>query len=434
MGKIIRNPKVIRNSKIIKKTKLFYLTFGIIDAILLAATVFLLVAAMLFRGGKAPALFGRYIFLAETDAFSAVKKGSALIVDPVELKTINPGNIIIFNDENGENDRIGEVQDTVSDGGIYTFTVRTDADNNITVGQSRIVGKGMYYSEFLGAIISFAVSPAGVCLIAILPCVAFVIFEIAGIMRRRAPLPSVETVKKQYETPTYIPPGARYDPMYDDRPAFPEERQRMVEAAGLFTPPPPPMRRPEPPPRAVERAPISGRDIDKLIRETKARHERDAFVEEDMPPMPRQGRAAAAAAYRAVVDERSSAELMDEDERPHIMPEQAERPVQAEMPRRPEMPRQPEIPRRPEMPRQPEIPRQPERFRQAERSGQAERPRQAERSRQRAAEPVRHHSSSSPKVKYVPRAARLDSLLREDSAEDEYDDIEDILSKFEANK
>ena len=406
VGKIIRNPKVIRNSKIMKKTKLFYLIFGIVDALLLAATVFLLVAALLFRSGTAPALFGRYVFLADTDAFSAVKKGSALIVDPVELKTINPGNIIIFNDESGENDRIGEVQDVASDGGIYTFTVRTDADNNITVGQSRIVGKGMYYSEFLGAIISFATSPAGVCLIAILPCVAFVIFEVAGIMRRRAPLPNVETVKKQYETPTYIPPGTRYDPMYDNRPAFPEERQRMVEAAGLFTPPPPPMRRPEPP-RPVDRAPISGRDIDKLIRETKARHERDSIAaEEEPPPMPRQGRAAATAAYRAAVDERPPIELSDDDERPHIMHGQAERPRQAERPAA-------------------------ERPRQAERPA-AERPRQVERPRQRIPEPVRQYSS--PKVKYVPRAARLDSLLREDTPEDEYDDIEDLLSKFDSKK
>lgn len=384
-------------SKIKRNSKIFYVIFGFIDVLLLLATVFLLVAALMFRGGSAPALFGRYVFLAETDAFSAVKKGSALIVDPVELAEIAPGNIIIFTDEE-DVDRIGEVQSVASDDGIYTFTVRNDADNNVTVGQSHIVGKGIYYSEFVGAVVSFATSPAGVCLIAILPCAAFVIFEIVGIVKRRAPQPEVDTVKKQYETPTYVPPTRKPEPADDeeedeeDIPAFAPDRQRLMAAAGLFKQP---AKKPEPPPKPAARTPISGRDIDKLIRETKARHEREAFAAADIPePEPRKGKAEAAAEARpqqskaaAVAAYRSSAanaearpgiEITPEDEKPHnVRKETVEKP------------------------------------------------------REKVEETVRQYVP--PKVKYVPRVNRLDSLLRDDSVDgDNPFDIEDILKNFEA--
>ena len=378
--------------KIKQNSKIFYIVFGAIDVCLLIATVFLLAAALLFRGGSAPALFGHYVFLSETDAFSAVKKGSALIVDPVEPDQIAPGNIIIFTDEQGD-DRIGEVQEAAADEGIYTFTVRTDIESSVTVGQSHIVGKGMYYSEFIGGLVSFATSPAGVCLIAILPCAAFVIFEIVGIIKRRAPLPEVDTVKKQYETPTYVPPARNAEPdddEEDDRPAFSPDRRRLVEAAGLFTPAKKP--EPAPAPKPVERAPISGRDIDKLIKETKARHERDGFSSAEKPEKaparsnePEQrpnGRAAAVAAYRANSEERPEIEITPEDERPReIRKETVEKP------------------------------------------------------RERVEENVKQYIP--PKVKYVPRVNRLDSLLREDSIDSDNDgslDINDILKNIEAKK
>ena len=384
-------PLILKNGvvKIKKDSKIFYVIFGFIDVLLLVATVFLLVAALMFRGGSAPALFGHYVFLAETDAFSAVKKGSALIVDPVELKEIAPGNIIIFTDDE-EADRIGEVQEVSTEDEVYTFTVRNDANNNVTVGQSHIVGKGIYYSEFVGALVSFATSPAGVCIIAILPCAAFVIFEIISIVKRRAPLPEVDTVKKQYETPTYVPPSRKTVPQdEEDAPAFSPDRRRLMEAAGLFTQR---IKKPEPPPKPAPRSPVSGRDIDKLIRETKAKHEREVMAASDAAktepqkskvkaaaaaPKPQPGKAAAVSAYRENSVNRPGIEITPEDERPHnIRKETVEKP------------------------------------------------------KAKAEEKVKQYVP--PKVKYVPRVNRLDSLLREDSIDgDSSFDIDDILKNFE---
>lgn len=51
-------------------------------------------------------------------------------------------------------------------------------DEEMIIGQSRILGKGIYYSEIIGGLISFALSPTGVCCIAVLPCAAFIVLEI----------------------------------------------------------------------------------------------------------------------------------------------------------------------------------------------------------------------------------------------------------------
>lgn len=371
-----------------RESKTFYIIFGAIDVFLLLATVFLLAAALIFRGSSAPAIFGHNIFLVDSDAFATVKKGSALIVDKVELKEIAPGNIIIFTDDE-EHTRIGEVQDISSDGGIYTFTVKNDADKNIAVGQSRIIGKGVYYSEIIGWLVSFATSPLGVCIIAVFPCAAFVIFEVIGILKRRAPQPEVTTVKKQYETPTYIPPVKSAQPEdEDEKPAFSNERQKLVEAAGLFTQPT--AKKSEPEPKTEERAPISGREIDKLIKETKEKHEREAFSTAEKParaasqPQSRRtadsdlsqaGRqAVAAAAYRAAVEERPGIELTSEDEKPHTAPKEPER----------------------------------------------------------AEEVKQYVPPRKPTVRLTSRVNRLDSLLREETTEADYD-IDDILRSLENN-
>ena len=376
-------------AKIKRNSKIFYIIFGAIDVFLLLMTVFLLAASLLFRGNSAPSVFGHNVFLTDSDAFSTVKKGSALIVDKVEPEEITAGNIIIFTDEE-EHNRIGEVQEVMSDGGIYTFTVKNDIGGSVAVGQSHIVGKGVYYSEIIGGLISFATSPTGVCLIAILPCAAFVIFEVIGIIKRRAPQPEVDTVKKQYETPTYIPPSSQSKPAdqpEEEKPAFSNERQKLVEAAGLFTQP---AKKPEPP-KAEERAPISGRAIDQLIKETKAKHEREAFAAGDIPSRPspapkpqtdlaQSGRqAVAAAAYRAAVaaEERPGIELTSEDEKPHDIPMETEKPEKRE-------------------------------------------------------ESVRQYvPSKRPTVRLSPRVSRLDSLLREESGEAEYD-VDDILRSLES--
>lgn len=217
----------------------------------------------------------------DTDAFSLVKKGSAVIAEEVPYSEIVPGNIILYSDEKGKA-RVGEVQLANAEKNVYTYTVKNDADSELTVGQSHVLGKGVYYSEFVGGVVSFVTSPAGICCLAILPCAAFVIFEAVGMFRRKGVPPTVETVKKQDEIPTYIPEGivtkrsVVNEPITDESPAFSDERKKLMDAAGLFTASQPKKAEPPKPPQPP--MPVAGKDIDRLIKETKAKHQNEELL------------------------------------------------------------------------------------------------------------------------------------------------------------
>lgn len=252
-----------------------YIVLGVIDGLLVLTVLVLLFFSMKYQGSLAPKLFSHRVYIMDTEAFSLVEKGSAVIADQVAFSEILPGNIVLFTDEK-EKTSVGEVQKSNFENNVYTFTVKNDVGNLLTVGQSHILGKGMYYSELLGGIISFATSPVGVCCAAVLPCAAFLLWEIIAAIKRKAPQPTVTTVKKQYETPTYIPPQQKKDKSsykedqipFEERPAFDDNRQRLVEAAGLYAP----QKKPEPvkavpPPRPT----VNEKEIDKLIQQAKAR-------------------------------------------------------------------------------------------------------------------------------------------------------------------
>lgn len=165
--------------KIKGPTKAFRTVFIVIDVILLITAALILITTLIFGGGgSAPSVMGHNIFIVETDDFPLFRKGSAVITEKPSAEELKEKNVIIFNNENGT-PMIGEISST--DGGI---TVLANGDPR-TVSYEDIVGKAVYYSEPIGAIVSFAVSPAGVCTIAILPCLAFVIFQLAFAMKER---------------------------------------------------------------------------------------------------------------------------------------------------------------------------------------------------------------------------------------------------------
>ncbi len=275
-------------------SKAFIAFFAVIDSLLLLAALVFLVLALLFRSNAAPYLFSHRVYLMNSDAFSLVKKGSAVITSQVPFEGIAAGNIVIFTDEE-EKIYVGEVQSSDFSEGVYTFSLKNDAGVILTVGQSRILGKGIYYSEFLGGLVSFLTSPSGVCVIALLPCLAFVIYDVIKAVKRKIPQPTVTTVKKQDETPTYIPPQKPKSDIsggidYDDDLAFAPRREKMVEAAGLYSAH---QKRSENiyggsygsydrTGKAVNRpqsaVAVSEKDIDKLIREAKAERTRNQAV------------------------------------------------------------------------------------------------------------------------------------------------------------
>lgn len=190
------------------KNKLKTLLLSIICGIFLITAVFFGVVAVIYTvGGGTPNVFGTIVYLVKTDAFD-LTEGTALLAEQVPYSEIQPGNIVIFSLENNR-PALAEIQTGERFDGVYSFTALTENGDLISLSQSQIAAKGMSYSKFWGTLITFAVSPLGVLLIAVVPCMIIIIMELAKFVRRTLPEPEIETVKKQLEVPTYAPDSRR---------------------------------------------------------------------------------------------------------------------------------------------------------------------------------------------------------------------------------
>ncbi len=191
------------------KNKVKQIILRVVCGIFLITAIFFgAVAAFYSIGGGAPNLFGKYIYLVKTDAFDLLNNGTALIAEEVDAYEIQPWNIVIFTLEN-DAPALAEVRTSTLADGVYSFTAVTENGAEITLSQGQIVAKGMTYSDFWGAVISFATSPLGVMLIAVVPCLIIIVLEVTKFIRKTMPQPEIETVKKQLETPTYTPDTGR---------------------------------------------------------------------------------------------------------------------------------------------------------------------------------------------------------------------------------
>lgn len=187
------------------KNKVFQIILRVVCAVMLVIAIFLgVVAAFYSLGGGVPNIFGSNIYLVKTDAFDLLHNGTALVAKQVHPSEIMPGNIVIFNIENNM-PALGEIQTNELVDGVHSFTALTENGKLIVLSQSQIVAKGTSFSDFWGAVIGFAVSPIGMLVIAVLPCVVIIVIEISKFVGKIMPQPEIETVKKQLEVPTYSP-------------------------------------------------------------------------------------------------------------------------------------------------------------------------------------------------------------------------------------
>ncbi|MDR0222949.1 MAG: hypothetical protein LBI38_05395 [Oscillospiraceae bacterium] len=178
----------------------------VLCCLMTAATLFLLFFSVTFGfGGGAANLFGQSVYIVRTDAFELIKSPGAVIAKKVGIDEISEKNIVIF--EFDGHKAIGEILGkSVSDGGVAYFTVADENGDAHVVPEHSVIAKAMRYSAVLGVIADFAVSPAGVLVIAVTPCVCVLALEaLRPIFRKKREKEEVTPVNKQDETPTFIP-------------------------------------------------------------------------------------------------------------------------------------------------------------------------------------------------------------------------------------
>ena len=179
----------------------------VVGIALIVLAVFLAVTSMLFSfgSGSAPDIFGYNVYIVQDNDFYRLKAGTAAIAQKVWPDEVNNGELIIYNRYENGGAQLAKVNSSTLKEGVMSFDVETQGGENITISQSQLVARVNYCSDFLGAVIGFAMSPFGVMTIAILPCLAIVAFEIVKFIFSKRPVPQVETVKLQEEAPVYAP-------------------------------------------------------------------------------------------------------------------------------------------------------------------------------------------------------------------------------------
>ncbi len=172
--------------------------------LLFVICVLMLVLSFVFGSEGLVGIFGYNVYISETSYYDSVPYGSAVIVENCEPYELDNGNLVLYYQKNEDalldEDKtpvLGYAGEVTTVDGIYYIAVSGEG-GDVSVAENNLVGRCHWSSVPLGRVIDFVKTPLGVCLIAVLPCLAFIIFELT---RRYEELqvPEVQPVVKNPE-------------------------------------------------------------------------------------------------------------------------------------------------------------------------------------------------------------------------------------------
>lgn len=158
---------------------------------------FMLTVSVIFGSDGLVGAFGYNLYLCGHSDFEGLSSGAAVIVEQCEPYDLTEGNLILYTaldnqDGSDSGEQILAYLETyeMSDG-VYTLTI-SDADGvQSKISERALVGKAGWSSPALGVIISFIISPWGVCVMAVLPCLALILYSVLKAAADERPLPEV---------------------------------------------------------------------------------------------------------------------------------------------------------------------------------------------------------------------------------------------------
>ena|GEM_PF-1188939 len=211
-----------------------------ICSVLILLTIFVATLGIMFSGGRnAASIFGNQLYLVRSDAFALVPSPSVVVGEKFLTAELTTGHLVIFETNDGRT-TIGEIKEVAvtppppvlsegeseenSDMGdeipiqninynTVHFLIEDEVGYAHTISENSITSKVVRTSRFLGFVFNFAVSPLGVFIIAVIPCVCLILLEVVKpILAKRS---RVKPVNKQDETPTFIstPPLVEVNPL-----------------------------------------------------------------------------------------------------------------------------------------------------------------------------------------------------------------------------
>lgn len=157
---------------------------------MLAVCIIMIVAAAAFRSSDVVNIFGFNIYIVQTDDIQTAPRNSAVIVQKCELSDVINGKLLLYTKGEGKTPTMGYAREYYAEDGVYYIKVMESGGDYI-LPESDLVGRADYCSTVLGAIIGFLKSPFGMFCVAVLPCIALILYDIIKAFAAKMPPPEV---------------------------------------------------------------------------------------------------------------------------------------------------------------------------------------------------------------------------------------------------
>jgi hypothetical protein len=192
-------------------------------------TIFLITLSVMFSRSSATEFFGSNLYLVKNDVFELIKAPSVVLGERAEPADLGAGDIVIFVREDGYK-LIGEVIERDE-----ALVITDESGEEYEVSEYAVIARAVRTSRTMGIIVSFAISPAGVLVLVIVPCFCLIFLELLKpLFRKRRDSKEVVPVNKQDETPTYIPTETSNEPVSESVVSKPEPRFDLDKPAAPF--------------------------------------------------------------------------------------------------------------------------------------------------------------------------------------------------------
>ncbi len=165
--------------------------------------VFLLIISAAFGSDGVVGAFGYNLYVCEESAYEGLASGSAVVVERCEPYDLDEGMLIMYcmPAEEGEKPytALGYTETVTHKDGVYSITVSDTEDNKTLISQGDFIGRAGWSSPALGKLISFSLTPWGVLVMAVLPCLVLIIYSVIKGVVDAQPLPEIEPQFKNSE-------------------------------------------------------------------------------------------------------------------------------------------------------------------------------------------------------------------------------------------
>ncbi len=178
-------------------SKKFFRVLGyIVCVLMILLCIFLIVCSAAFNSKDTVSAFGANIYIVQADGYDKAPKGSAVLVQKSTAFQLSEGKLVLYT-VNSESTQcaLGYVENIYVVDGQYYLTVSA-GDTSTEISEQRLVGRADYSSKTLGAVLTFIRTPFGIFCVAVLPCIALILYDVIRAAASRLPDPEVEPLYK----------------------------------------------------------------------------------------------------------------------------------------------------------------------------------------------------------------------------------------------